>query len=453
MAPSTRAQAQQQIYDLTVFGATGFVGKLVLQYLLDHPQKAEFSWAIAGRSSSKLAALKKDLKIPEDVGIFEGDTSTPTDGRLEQMVQSSRVVVNLVGPYSDYGSFHLAELCAKHGTSYTDLSGESAYNAKLVESLQTIAQKTGSVLAPSVGYDSLPPDLAVSLGIREVLSKGQNVHHIEAVAGHHVMGSASGGTVASFRSMASSPTGKWQMQPIEPLAIASPLYPSSSKEPESKMHSRWSYWLPQFKSYGMLSPFAVHNTRTVYLSAALFSLESGKKKIDYTPTFQFLDVMTQPGLPWIFSYLLARIFSLSWWFIDFLMQQSSYVRKLSERMIPVGSGPTEKQQNAGFLDLRTVVVGYDQKDKPVASSLVTFVAKHQDPGYKMTSRVISEVSLLLALDHKKESADGNKIKGGLATGATIDVATDGQVVQRLEKFAKVEIGVKEWKSGERLSRL
>lgn len=185
------------VYDVTVFGATGFVGQLCIRHLLDHPDftSGAFTWAIAGRSASKLYSLKQKYSLPAGVGIIEADTSKPLEGGLEKMVKQSRVVMNLVGPYSDYGSFHLAELCAQHGVSYTDLSGESLYNKNLVEKLHKTAKKSGATLLPSVGYDSLPADLSVYLGARRVLEnaekKGAQVGHMEATVGGSVMGSVS----------------------------------------------------------------------------------------------------------------------------------------------------------------------------------------------------------------------------------------------------------------------
>ncbi|PWN20126.1 hypothetical protein BCV69DRAFT_220498 [Microstroma glucosiphilum] len=457
MSSTAVSLPQGGVYDVTVFGATGFVGQLCIRHLVDHPDftSGAFTWAIAGRSASKLYSLKQKYSLPASVGIIEADTSKPLEGGLEKMVKQSRVVMNLVGPYSDYGSFHLAELCAQHGVSYTDLSGESLYNKNLVEKLHETAKKSGATLLPSVGYDSLPADLSVYLGARRVLEnaekKGAQVGHIEATAGGSVMGSASGGTLASWRSMVSG-SDPWQMLWQKPTAICDSLYKSSSSpKPTSEILLRYAQWLPQCNGYGALNPLGIHNARAVYHTAALLNVEpdSDDRKTKYSPTFQFVDLLVHAArAPSPISWLVAIIASSAVRIVALLMANSALVRSLSAKLVPVGTGPSEKAQRDGFVNMKTLVVGWKSVDDvkggqqrtPIAASVARWKASKADPGYLMTSRVISEVSLLVAFDRKNGD---KKIHSGVRTGATMS-KNPAPLVERLQKYAKIDIGVEDW---------
>lgn len=111
------------------------------------------------------------------------------------MVANSKVILNLVGPYRQNGSFRLAELCSQQGTHYADLSGESDFNAHLQRSLDAPAKASGAILIPSSGYDSILSDLATYLGVRRVrqlaAAKGIEVDAVEARCGNAMAGSVS----------------------------------------------------------------------------------------------------------------------------------------------------------------------------------------------------------------------------------------------------------------------
>lgn len=443
-------------YDVTVYGATGFVGKLIIQHLLSHPQftSGEFTWAIAGRSASKLQSLKDSYQLPSSVGIIEADNLHVS--KLSSLARQSHVVLNLVGPYSAYGSFSLAEQCVEHGTHYTDLSGESLYNQRLVKELHEKAKSKGVVLAASVGYDSLPPDLNTLLAVRALRRKAQkegiDIKHLQGLSGHFVMGGASGGTVASLRHMAS--TAPWQIAAQQPNAMGSQLQQARATSLQFKLHDPATWFLPHFGKYGFRSPFALHNTRTVYHSASLVDVEDSSSASSgplYGKTFQYLDLMTggtpTSRTPAIFTLVIGTFVSLVMKNIFTLMRTSALFRRFTEKYIPVGTGPSPASQRKGFAVVDTLVSGFDtvptansrsSKATPKIATAATWTAKNADPGYLMTSRVISEVSLLLAFKAKQQK--GKVSPAGVRTGATID---PDALVERLTKYANIQIDVRD----------
>jgi short subunit dehydrogenase-like uncharacterized protein len=108
-------------FDLIVYGATGFTGRLVAEYLA---QRKITGWAMAGRNTAKLAEVRDLIGAPKDTPLVEADASNPAS--LKAMCERTRCVLTTVGPYQLYGS-ELVAACAASGTDYLDLNGEPAW--------------------------------------------------------------------------------------------------------------------------------------------------------------------------------------------------------------------------------------------------------------------------------------------------------------------------------------
>lgn len=82
-------------FDIVIYGATGFVGKLTAQYLARAGGPARI--ALAGRSPERLAAVRANLgENAQAWPILEADASSPSS--LDAMAARTRVVVTTVGP-------------------------------------------------------------------------------------------------------------------------------------------------------------------------------------------------------------------------------------------------------------------------------------------------------------------------------------------------------------------
>ncbi len=120
-------------YDLVVFGATSFVGQILTTYLSDYlsmqgESAEQIQWAIAGRSSSKLNALKNKLgEKAQNLDIMIADVND-TDA-IHTLCEQTRVVVSTVGPYALYGE-PMIKACVETGTDYCDLTGETQWIKK-----------------------------------------------------------------------------------------------------------------------------------------------------------------------------------------------------------------------------------------------------------------------------------------------------------------------------------
>jgi short subunit dehydrogenase-like uncharacterized protein len=188
-----------QDFDIVVHGATGFTGRLVVEYLLRRlPQGSSTSlrWAMGGRSRDKLAAVRDELGAPGDTPLVVTDAADP--GSLKALAQQTRLVLTTVGPYQLYGH-GLVAACAEAGTDYVDLCGEPAWMRLMIDAHQTTAQRSGARIVFSCGFDSIPFDL----GVLMLQDEAQRRHGapMPRVRGRvrRMKGTFSGGTAASLK--------------------------------------------------------------------------------------------------------------------------------------------------------------------------------------------------------------------------------------------------------------
>src|SRR5882757_6093681 len=146
-------------FDIVVYGATGFTGQLVAEYLATrYKDDANLRWAMAGRSKDKLASVRDAIGAPADTSLIVADASDPAS--LQAMDDQTKSVITTVGPYLLYGN-DLVAACAASGTDYFDLCGETPWMRRMIDAHQATAQRSGARIMFSCGYDSLPFELGV----------------------------------------------------------------------------------------------------------------------------------------------------------------------------------------------------------------------------------------------------------------------------------------------------
>src|SRR5678816_1209969 len=175
-------------FDLILFGATGFTGRLVADYLKRSAEPGPVLWAIAGRSRDKLEAL--GLGVP----IVVGDALDPAAVRA--MASRTTAVCTTVGPFARYGS-ELVAACAEAGTHYCDLTGEVQWMRRMIDAHHERAKQTGARIVQPCGFDSIPSDIGTWATQQAFIARfGYPARKVTALFGEQ-SGSLSGGTVAS----------------------------------------------------------------------------------------------------------------------------------------------------------------------------------------------------------------------------------------------------------------
>jgi len=257
-------------FDIVVYGATGFTGQLVAEYLAtQHRGDAQLKWAMAGRSKDKLAKVRDAIGAPADTPLIVADASDP--GSIKAMADQTKSVVTTVGPYLLYGN-ELIAACAASGTDYFDLCGEVPWMRRMIDAHQAAAERSGARIMFSCGYDSLPFELGV-FTCEEAAKKtfGAPVKRVKGRI-RAMKGTFSGGTAASgkaiFEAAAKDPSLLTLVR--DPFALtpgfSGPKQPPGNRPVYDEDLQTW------------LTPFFIANinTRNVHRSNALLGFDYGQ---------------------------------------------------------------------------------------------------------------------------------------------------------------------------------
>jgi len=384
-------------FDVVVWGATGFTGELVVEYLLQayglpasetptqeqteaitgvHPETLR--WAIAGRNQTKLTALNDRLGVRIPMLIADSDDETS----LAELVATTAVVLTTVGPYAKYGS-KLVAACAASGTHYCDLTGEVQWMRKMIDAHQESAEGSGARIVHTCGFDSIPSDLGtlfVHEAMREKSNDSCGVVKYRAAA---FKGGFSGGTVASMMYMMEQAETDPSLKSVleDPYA----LNPNGARRGLDGPDKFTPQWDEDFDSY--VGPFVMAgiNTRVVRRSNALMDYRYG-----YELRYDEGTLMGEGPV----GFAKGLAMSLS----TVGMAAASSVRglrNLLNRVVPQpGEGPNKEQRESGFFEIKFFAQGAADKSNQVRAT----VRGDKDPGYGSTAKMIAESAVCLALD-------------------------------------------------------
>ncbi|SPO30853.1 uncharacterized protein UTRI_05525_B [Ustilago trichophora] len=397
-------------YDLVVFGATGFTGQLVCKYLVTHPEKR--SWAIAGRSASRLSGLKQKFSLPDSVGVIEAETSNYAS--LTAMTSQAKALVNIVGPYRPFKASEVVRACVETGTHYVDLSGETGFNSDIIKEFHLKAQAKGVTISSSVGFDSLPFDLTTYLAVQKAkeLSGGKTDVKLAECA-YDLPNDLSAGTLASGVSMASE---KEQMYSIRGDWLSPVAKPASLT---------WNAvrWFEQRQRWGAQNTFSIHNTRMVTRTWGL--LQHHHSPQAYGQAFAYKEGVIVPNK--IYGLVIAYVGAISIW----VLMNVGLVRKFVAKSMPANSGPSEKSLVESKLRVETLATTNDGKTKAICR-----MKANGHPGYLLTARMIVETALTIVEGKGQNPLQADGVKGGVLTPALVGAE---RLAERLVEFGQFDI--------------
>jgi short subunit dehydrogenase-like uncharacterized protein len=383
-------------FDIVLFGATGFTGRLVAEYLASHKPGR---WAIAGRNEQKLEALGFD--VPRLVA----DALDPA--ACASIARRARVICTTVGPYMKYGTA-LVAACADAGTHYCDLTGEVSFMRASIDANHERAKQTGARIVHASGFDSIPSDLGTWATQQAFHARyGRYARKVSAFFGEMSAG-LSGGTAASGFALAEA-----MSDPALRRVLRNPYALDPDPDaPKPPVDTRPVGWDPDLKMFFVPFFMAATNSPVVRRSHALAGTPWGAD-------FSYREVMSTPGSPR--GAVMAAAITGGLAALAAAMKRPWLREQLKKRAPDPGEGPSEKQRERGHWKVR--FLAEDGADK-----LVDVVADpHGDPGYKSTSRMLGEAAMCLAHDPLASA-------GGVLTPS---VAMNGALQQRLVKAGLV----------------
>ncbi|MAC89749.1 saccharopine dehydrogenase NADP-binding domain-containing protein [Maricaulis sp.] len=384
-------------FDVVVFGATGFTGRLVAEYLA--AEHGAISWAMAGRSQSKLAEVRDLIGAPANTPLIIADSADTAS--LDAMAARTRAVITTVGPYQLYGE-PLVKACIAAGTDYVDLCGEPAWMHDIIADHDAAARESGARIVLSCGFDSIPFDLGVyHLQQAAIARTGAPISRVKGRV-RKMKGTFSGGTAASFAETMKR-AGKqpeiigWLKDPFSLVpGFDGPKQPSGAKVIFEDDLNSWA------------APFVMAsiNTKNVHRSNALLGHRWGE---DFVYDEMFLTGPGEQGEG--FANMIAND------------------KSMSENPPKPGEGPSKEERETGFYDI--MFTGLTKDGERMTAS----VSGQKDPGYGSTSRMIAEAGLCLAFD-----VDRKTTPGGVYTTAP---AMGEALIERLQKHAGLTFAIEE----------
>jgi short subunit dehydrogenase-like uncharacterized protein len=352
-------------FDIVVYGATGFTGQLVAEYLATHYRNdKQLKWAMAGRNRDKLAQVRDAIGAAADTPLIVADSADPAS--LKAMIDQTRCVISTVGPYQFYGS-ELVAACAASGTDYIDLCGEPIWMRQMIDAHEAVAKKSGARIVFSCGFDSVP----FELGAYFVQHEARRVFGAPAprVKGRvrEMRGTLSGGTAASAKATFDAVARDLSLVAIlkDPFAL-NPGF----KGPKQPPGSRPAYE-EDLQSWTAPFMMAAINTRNVHRSNMLMGYPYGQ---DFVYDEMVLTGDGEKGEANAKKVMAAN------------------TEKTGPNAPKPGEGPSKEERENGRYDLLYVAIAPDGREVRAA------VKGDRDPGYGSTSKMISECAICLLRD-------------------------------------------------------
>ena len=375
-------------YDFVIYGATGFTGKLVVEYAINqYANDNEISWAIAGRNNEKLEHVQKKYNLPSNIEKIIVDSNDQNS--IDEMVSQTKCVLTTVGPYQLYGE-KIIKTCISTGTDYVDLCGEPGFMHKIISECSAEAKETGARIVFSCGFDSIPFDLGVLFVQEEVMAKLNK--YASSVRGRvrAMNGEFSGGTAASMKATMAALQSDPELINIlvNPHALCDGMQGIQQDDDSKPVYDEeLDTWVAPF----FMAPI---NTKNIHRSNKLMNHIYGEN-------FKYNEMWIQgPG------------------------EEGKAAAEFISSMNPLGDapkpgdGPSRESRENGNYD---VLFCADVDGETIKAS----VSGDMDPGYGSTSKMITESAVCLVKDCEN-------LVGGIYTPAA---SMGKKLIKRLESSA------------------
>jgi saccharopine dehydrogenase (NAD+, L-lysine-forming) len=395
--------AAQREFDIVLYGATGFVGKLTALYLAKTGGDARI--ALAGRSPDKLLAVRESLgPDAQSWPLITADASSPS--ALNAMAARTQVVISTVGPYTKYG-LPLVAACAAAGTDYADLTGETMFVRDSIDHYHKQAADTGARIVHGCGFDSVPSDLTVYALHKRAQADGTGDLLGTTLVVRSFAGGVSGGTVASMLEVmhTSSVDPQARAAMNDPYTLSTDRLAEPDLGPQSDAGWRKGAQIAPELSNVWTGAFvmAAPNSRLVRRSNALLNWAYGRR-------FQYSEAMSMGSSPLapvaaaVGTATSVAVVALGSRYFDKLP------RRLVDRIVPKpGTGPSENQRENGHYTVETYTT------TTTGARYRATMSQQGDPGYKATAVLLGECGLALAL-HRDTLSD---LRGVLTPAAAL----------------------------------
>jgi len=402
-------------YDFVVYGASGFTGQYVVEFVHRAALEHGISWAVAGRNEGRLhdvllaagkavgADLSKVPKIVCDCGDSES---------LMQMASQARVVLNCVGPYRFYGE-PVVEACVEAGAHHIDISGEPAFLEKMQLKYHSKAVENGVYVVGSCGFDSIPSDLGQICVKKEMEGDVNSVETFLSVIVPPLPGAA-----INFGTWQSAIYGFAHSKELK--SIRKSLYPERLPSAKYKLKPRGNlFYSPEVDSYCM--PFLGSDRSVMMRTQREFyhGKEENPAQIQCYAQMKWWNAVLTMFVGLIFGLLASSKFGRS------LLE--NYPGFFSFGAVSKKGVPKEKADGTNF-EMTLIGKGWSTKgdhDSP-PNRWVRTVVKGKNVGYGATCECMVQAGLVILQELDRMPSAGGVYTPGFAFA-------DTSLVDRLNK--------------------
>ncbi len=398
-------------FDIVVFGATSFVGKILCNYLANEYTEPNLTWAMAARSEKKLNKLKVSLgENAAAIPLIIADSSD--EQALQSMCEKTELIISTVGPYALYGEL-LVKICCQLGTDYCDLTGEPQWIRRMISQYEDDAKRSGARIVNCCGFDSIPSDLGVKFLQDHAQRHFGSYCDVVKLRVKVLKGGASGGTIASglnlYKEASADPEIRKEMRDPYSLCPTGHAFTAHQHNVAVEFDEDFDSWAGPFI-------MASINTRVVLRSNALLD---GHYDENFKYDEALLTSTTNKG-----EKAAKRISTGTK--VSMFMMAFAAMRWLATRFFlpSPGEGPTPEQQLKGCYDLRLL------GRTPQGGRVRVKVTGDRDPGYGSTAKMLAQAGLSLRRD-----VDEGEVGGGFWTPATV---FNDKLITRLIDYAGMD---------------
>ncbi len=389
-------------FDLILIGATGFTGRRAARYLKQHAPK-DFNWGIAARNPDKVSALSRKLDLTEERCFIVDNLNKE---RVEEVVEKAKIIITTAGPFSLYGENVIAA-CAKFGTHYLDITGEVGFIKQMADTYGEIAQKSGALLIPFSGFDSVPADIAAFLLQKEF----DQPQKLSIRSYYSISGGFNGGTIVTM--LNKFETGEYKKMNDPALLLSE----NSEQNIHTPKDARFFGYDSDIRRWSAPFIMGAINSKVVYKTAELMSNQDKPyaKSISYSEHSS----LGQWYNPVPFIAVSVIMLSLT------LLGPYKWFRSILRKIMPApGEGPSEEQIENGYFKL--LGIAEDENGRQATMNM----SYPGDPGNKSTVFFLCESALCLA-----ENSD--KLKGNSGFKTPIAALSDLLVQRLTERGLKI----------------
>lgn len=403
-------------YDIVLWGATGFTGQLVAEYLAERYDETELDWAIAGRNLEKLKKVREDLseinQVWESLDILTGDAFDRPS--LEAIAEQTAVICTTVGPYAKYGS-SVVEACIECRTDYCDLAGELQWIQRMIDEYHEDARKKEVRIVNSCGFDSIPSDLGtlmVQNHAEETLGTACSDMKVFVTSRTfrltEMLDTSSGGSIASLNGMYADGSKDLAIRRIidNPYSLA----PKGERSGPDEGRQRWPKYDSDTGQWTGAFIMAVINEKVVRRSNALLGYPWGRD-------FQYSEVM--PTGSGISGAAVATGKSIGLALLTGLLAVSP-ARKLFDRFVLPNPGEGPSRELIEEISFEVCLLGSGPSvESESGVNVMGKVTGHRDPGYGATAWMLAESAICLAKGKTDTPLDGGVLTPASGIGTPL----------------------------------